>query len=648
MFKPSRVLFSLFAAMLAAIPVYGQINWRPINPQELALKIPMVDKDADAEAIFWNIWMDDSQPDKTIFRHYLRVKVFTARGVESQSRVDLTHFGKDKITDIFARTIKADGSILDLKKDAILERALIKQGKAKYQSKSFVMPGVEPGAIVEYQWKQERSLSPQYLRLDFQREIPSWSVSYFIKPYGRMAYQTFHMHVTPIAEKGGYSSFSLTNVPAFREEPRMPPEAEVRPWVLVSFASTGKSPEYWNDLGKLLYEIDRMEFQSNDDVKKAALAAVGDATTPEEKLRRLFDFCRAKITNPFDDASDYSLEDLAKLKQNRFPADTLKRGVGTPYDIDLLFGAMAIAVGFDVRISRLPDRNDIFFDPKMANRYFLSRYDVAVKVGDSWRLFDPANRYATFGMLDWREEGVFALVPDRANPAWVTTPLSAPSRTTQKRNARLKLSADGTLEGDVDIVYSGHINVDWKEFLDDLTPEEQAEQIASEVKDRLSTAEVSAVKLENVKDSDKPLTIHYHVRVPQYGQRTGSRLFFEPNFFHGKGPMFPSATRTYAIYFHYPWSENDDLSIELPPSFEIENGDSPGKAKIADVATHDVTMQLAGDGEKQTLRYQRQMAFGLNGRLVFPVETYTGIKEAFDALHQRDAHVLTLKTTAGQ
>jgi len=142
------------------------------------------------------------------------------------------------------------------------------------------MPGVEPGAIVEYQWKQERSLSPQYLRLDFQREIPSWSVSYFIKPYGRMAYQTFHMHVTPIAEKGGYSSFSLTNVPAFREEPRMPPEAEVRPWVLVSFASTGKSPEYWNDLGKLLYEIDRMEFQSNDDVKKAALAAVGDATTP--------------------------------------------------------------------------------------------------------------------------------------------------------------------------------------------------------------------------------------------------------------------------------------------------------------------------------------------------------------------------------
>jgi len=129
MFKPSRVLFSLFAAMLAAIPVYGQINWRPINPQELALKIPMVDKDADAEAIFWNIWMDDSQPDKTIFRHYLRVKVFTARGVESQSRVDLTHFGKDKITDIFARTIKADGSILDLKKDAILERALIKQGR---------------------------------------------------------------------------------------------------------------------------------------------------------------------------------------------------------------------------------------------------------------------------------------------------------------------------------------------------------------------------------------------------------------------------------------------------------------------------------------------------------------------------------------
>src|SRR6185436_17849734 len=147
------------------------------------------------------------------------------------------------------------------------------------------------------------------------------------------------------------------------------------------------------------------------------------------------------------------------------------------------------------------------------------------------------NHYAAFGMLDWREEGVEALVPDPGRPGWVTTPISPPHLSVQKRSARLKLSDDGTLEGDVDIAYTGHLNVDEKEFHDGLTEAERAEQIVNEVKARMSTAEVSAVTLENVKDVDKPLTVRYHVRFPQYAQRTGTRLFFQPGFFQrGESP----------------------------------------------------------------------------------------------------------------
>lgn len=99
---------------LPAAPVGDE--WKPVDPGELSLKAPTVEKDADAEAIFWEVKIDDNPDGDLIFNHYLRVKVFTERGRESQSKVDLPfgklYGGEVKINDIAARTIKPDGSIV--------------------------------------------------------------------------------------------------------------------------------------------------------------------------------------------------------------------------------------------------------------------------------------------------------------------------------------------------------------------------------------------------------------------------------------------------------------------------------------------------------------------------------------------------------
>src|SRR6476619_6342001 len=95
----------------------GDNDWRPIDPAELALKTSTVEKDADAEALFWEVRLDDSQLEEFSLKNYIRIKVFTERGKESQSRVDLPFLGSTRIKDIAARVIKPDGSILELKKD---------------------------------------------------------------------------------------------------------------------------------------------------------------------------------------------------------------------------------------------------------------------------------------------------------------------------------------------------------------------------------------------------------------------------------------------------------------------------------------------------------------------------------------------------
>src|SRR5690242_5391801 len=188
---PSRfpligLLLCVFASFAVSIHAAGD-EWKPIDPAELASKSPTVEKDADAEGLFWEVRIDDNPEGDLIFDHYLRVKVFTERGRESQSKVDLVfgkfYSGETKIKDIAARTIKSDGSIVQLKKEDIYERTIVKGSGLKYKAKSFAMPAVEPGCIIEYRWREVRvKTDADNVRLQFQRDIPVQRVQYSIKP----------------------------------------------------------------------------------------------------------------------------------------------------------------------------------------------------------------------------------------------------------------------------------------------------------------------------------------------------------------------------------------------------------------------------------------------------------------------------------
>jgi hypothetical protein len=238
------VLLCLFFMMPSAAWAGGD-DWRPIDPADMALKAPVVEKDADAEAIFWEVKVADEIENKsprTVLNHYLRIKIFTERGRESQSRIDIPYFGNWNIKDIAARTIKPDGSIVELKKEDVFEPTIVKANGLKLKAKSFALPCVEPGAIVEYRWKEVRiDRLANYLHLQLQREIPVQLVKYHIKPmpyfpYG-MRIRSFQTNTSPLTkDKDGFYTTTMTNVPAFHEEARMPPEDSVRPWMLVYYA----------------------------------------------------------------------------------------------------------------------------------------------------------------------------------------------------------------------------------------------------------------------------------------------------------------------------------------------------------------------------------------------------------------------------
>lgn len=649
---------ALVALPFAAVPSWAGDDWAPVDPAQLKMTESQVEPGADAEAIFWDVRVEDQVTTsqlRTILSHYLRVKIFTDHGKETQSQIDIPYYGNTRISDIAGRTIKPDGTIVMLKPDAVFDRTIVKLGGVKVKAKSFAMPAVDPGCVVEYRWKETRGDEiADHVRLQFQRDIPIQRVTYHIKPldipgltFG-MKSRKFHLENSPFEkEPGGFWATSAKNVPAFREEPYMPAEAIVRPWMLVYYSEETKNDpqKYWTENGKTIFNNFKGSMKVNDDVKKAAAQIVGDASAPDDKLKRIYDFCRTQIKNVSDDASGLTAEQREALKDNKNPWDTLSRKQGTNGDINALFASLATAAGFDARIAFTASHDDMAFDPEIADTYFLDLACIAVKVGDGWRFCDPSEMYRPYGMLDWRAEGQQALVTDAKAPLFVPTPVTDADKSVETRTAKLTLFEDGTLDGDVRVEYTGQLAAQKKEYNDDDSAEQREETIRDEVKKHASTAEVTDVKVENVTDPDKPFACSYHVHIPGYAQRTGKRLFVQPSFFEYNAPaLFTAPDRQYTVSFQFPWTVKDDVTINLPKGYALDNADAPASISAGKIGGYDVKLTAAKDNG--FLHLSRTFFFGGGGALYFPADAYKQVRTLFDTIHAGDSHTITIKQQA--
>lgn len=624
-----------------------QIFWKPVTPAELQMKTPQVDADADAEAIFWEVRLDDKKSNKLSYRHYVRVKIFTERGREKFSKFDIPFFKGKKVENVAARVIKPDGSIIELQPNDIFERDILTVRKIKIQAKSFAVPGIEPGVIVEYQYSEVvKNDSASGERLVFQRDIPMQKVTYYVRPYNG-SNLNFDYHNMPemrfLKNADGFYVGTRENVPAFKEEPLMPPDDEVKQWVSLSYNSFG-TMFGWSMFGnRTSAGFDEITKPSKE-IKLKATELTATATTEDEKLRKIFEFTQKQIKNVSFDLTLTDEQREEVQEKNKKASDTLKRNAGDSADIDFLFAALAKAAGFDVNLMLSGDRSANFFNPdKNSSFSYVHRSGIAVKRGNIWKFYNPGTPYMPFEMIDWYEEGVYSMIAGGGGFSWIRSSITNYDKNFTVRTGKFKLLEDGTLEGVVRVEHNGQQATSRRRDLFAKTPNEREETLKTSWKETISTADISAISIENFNDSDKPYTYSFKVRIPNYAQKTGKRLFLQPGFFeYGTAPLFSSATRNYGIYFDFPWSENDDIEIELPNGFTLDNADAPGL--VADPENiGSLGIKMTHVKGTNTLKYSRQFHFGGGGNIIFPVNAYKPIKTLFDAFHKADTHTVSLK-----
>ncbi len=653
----------------------AQTTWPPILTDDAAMKDCPQQPGAPAVILYREEITDVESRSTSVFK---RLKILTAAG-RDRSNIEIPFItGYTKVTGIEARVVPPQGPEREFS-GQIFEKTAFRYGKLRMVVKTFALPDVEVGSIIDYRYRLEYGKSNRSAKaLDEimaglsshgdrpeeggvteakdQRTLPvgTWQVqedlftkkakfSYtnrtsiiqFLLGGGwRLAWASVGMKEGTPRIGLGKAELEMSNIPAFDAEEFMIPEEMLRMSVDL-FYLQGKvmdGQDFWN-----LESTDWQKGVEKFIGKPAKLAGtvreiIGDATEPMEQLKRIYAKVQGLRNLSYEKDLTRAQQKEQKIKDNRQVADVLERGFGLRSDITRTFVALARAAGFTAEAVRVTAR-----DNKLFRKDYLSFYDqldsevAVVEVGDRTMIFDPATPFCPFGLAHWSRTNSTALRFSDKPPAFFTTPIFPPEMALTQREIALGLDLQGNLAGTVKTTYTGQeALVRRLEYLhDDDTVRKAA--LEKELTDVLPIGgSATLTKVENFDNNDPALIAHYDVSIPGIATVAGEKVLLPVSPLVGSGQYpFRTTARKYPVYFPYPFRDFDDIVITLPEGLTAEVRPAPRKDQN-DFSAYSL---VCSDKDPGKIHVQRDFVIK---KIFFPVERYGAVKALFDSVRASD------------
>ena len=649
MFRFWTILFFILAFLMASGRPSAGANWKSVSPQELKMKASDIgDPDADAAILFREGELNDNNAEGTGLKVYIRIKIFNERGrryadVQLPYRVE-----QGRITDVHARTIRPDGTSVQVEDRDIFDKLLVKTSHGVWRAKVFSMPAVEAGSIIEYRYRQTYPQGFRYFALDLQSELFTKQLHYQIQPQAASRLDVRWVSFNaPDARRfmpvwDGSYDIKADNIPPFRREPLMPPELAVKIWGWIYYSDEiENNPEkYWRNYAQRVYDRASYETRASDAIRRVVESITLSNESPQQKLARIYHYIQTEIHNTgFAPERGAEREADTELKRNDTADETIRRRYGTPREINRLFVAMLKAAGMDARVAELTTRDENFFHRSFADAFqFNSEVTAVISRDGAVQFYDPGTPYCPPGMLSWEKEGVTALVYDKRDARFVDTPVTDAAINNEDRRLSIAAFADGRAEVRTETKLTGQRALELRNELIGLVPEEQRKMALGAARNLLPQASIdeSSAALSNLTNLGAPVELKYNFTAPQFVTRAGSRLLLRPLLLsHRDESLTAAPRRSNMMYFHYPWSESERVIIEPPAGYEIEQLPDPVNIDIG-AARYLATFTRLD----QRVVYERRL---MVNAITFTVDQYPTVKAFFDRVHQADRAVISFK-----
>ncbi len=648
----------LCSLVLGVRPAKATVGWLPLPPEDLAMKDNPASPGADAMILYRESVVDARKmnTDGDSVEEYVRIKVFTKEGTK-QGHVEI-EFDKEweDINYVTGRTIRADGSIVKFD-GQVLETTVVRATGYKALVKTFTLPDVQPGSIIEYKYK--RQSQPDYAHnvewvvseSMFTREGHFTYIPY--TGYGaeglrpRCRFHNLPNDTLPKEQIDGSYKMDVQNVPALQEEALMPPEGAIAATVEFYYEEPDEPSEldptdkFWNHSAKK-WNGDLEHFIDKKHALEAEAANIGGAgDAPEARLRKIY----ARVLQ----LRNLSMEDYRSQKENKAEnlkppsnaEEALKRGYADGRQINYLFVGLARAAGFEAAELFVQPRNiAVYFNPneKEANRV---RDDIVwVHAGTQDYYLDPGARYFPFGVLPWYETDAGGIKVTKRGGEVVTSEHAKSADATVVRHTDLTVSPDGSIAGTIQVDFTGEEGG----LLRLNARKEDETGRTKNVEDRIKGwlplgSDFQITKIADWDDAEKPVHVEGKLNVPTFAKGALRRLLMPLEVFQGEqSSQFAPTNRVNLIYFHYPYQEIDDLRLHLPSGFQVETLPQAQKIDLG-AATYEISAAGAGDG----VEVKRHLS--LNG-FMFSKDAYPTLRAFFGAVKRNDNAQMVLQNNA--
>jgi hypothetical protein len=624
-----RLLAFVLGLYLSSYASTHSEDWLPVTAQDLQVKEVPGTPNAPAIQLYYAhyIYVDSGEQSQFF---YSRIKVLTDAGRQYAS-IEIPIYPGVKLTDLQARTIRPDGSIVAFT-GVPFEKTLIKGRGFKILAQTLTLPEAGAGSIVEYKyklkawafvsnhWEVQRNLfavREHFLYLSPPTFVP---VTYVVSK---------SIPKLPSKDKNNFD-LELENVPAFEPDEQMPPEETYKQVVYFFTGYMGLPDFFWASQMRSM-ATDFEEFiGDHKEIRAAAEETTRGITDPQEKLHKLYARAQQIRNLGYERERTESEDKKEDLKPSKNVVDILKHEYGFHNGISAYFVALARAAGFDAEIVVASSRRDRFFQKGLLDAGQLDSVLTVVQVDHKDVYLDPGTKFCPYGMLRWTVTGTTAVKLYKEGGAFMVLPGAGAARAMTWRTAHLSLVDDGSVKGDLVVKFEGSDALEHRLVTLQTDEAGRNRDLEEEVKRWLpANATVKLTASQGWDQQEAPLTANFAIEVPSYAAVAGKRMLVTDYLFQTRQKeAFKHSVRKYPVYFPYAFGELDEIVITLPQGYILES--SPERQElVVDFGNYRRVSEVTGN----QIDMKRML---LLDRALFDLTIYEKLKAFFATVQTGD------------
>jgi hypothetical protein len=622
---------------LLASPSLLFAQFQEATPDEL--KMTADPKAPGAAAVFLNI--EEIANDPMHYQsYYVRIKILQEKGNELAT-IELPYLkGDTKITDIKARTIHADGTIIPLivkPEDLMSFKTVAKNGDQLQVNRAvFTLPSAEVGSILEYRyelryddnhyssptWEIQRPYfvhKAHYSFTPFKGFLPgsqNATSRYLIDENGDAANTLIWWKVLPQGvdvknDVAGHFAVDITDVPPIPNEEWMPPIQSLLYKVRFYYKSASNPTDFWMTTAKRWSkQVDHFA-EASKSIRDTVAGLVAPGDTDVDKAKKLYQAVQSLDNTDFSRKKGQTELRQLGLHAAKRAEDTWSQKSGSSEDIALLYVAMLRAAGLTAFAAQVADREDGVFDPTYMYVGQLSDTVVLLNAGGKDIVLDPGEKMCPFQTVSWRHSGASGIRQSNEGRAIVTLPAEAYPNNNLVRSGDVTLDEHGAVTGDFRFVMKGQEALYWRQEALRNDPDEVKKSFDESLRE-IAPDGVEAHVDHFLGLDDPNVSLMAIVKIEgTLGAATSKRLLLPGFFFDTRGghPFVGQEKRLEAVDMHYGDMVTDQVVYHFPAAFSIEG--SPQDTKLSWAGHAALTTKSLAAAGQITIARQLARAFTL-------------------------------------